>query len=135
MVSMNSFPGVFFTHTNDEVQIEFDSLWNWDGDWPCQSLGLLERLCKTTNSNVAYYTKSGTSHGISFESEFFAPNAEGISPHDFVLDAVNRKICCYKNFSADILNSCEYEVSDVCICAQKIADSQSHISYVLFGVA
>lgn len=56
---------------------------------------------------------TGTGHGVSNSSTFFSLNVNGVSPHDFVLDAVNRKVCSYKNFSSEILGTCEYEISNL----------------------
>jgi len=103
---------------------------------------------------VGYYTKIGTAHGISNSSEFFTPNAEGVSPHDFVLDAVNRKVCSYKNFSLELFDNCEYNISNITgICGfdqeerggsdgddsgksdERIKKAYSRLSYVLFVVS
>jgi len=154
MVLHNSYPGVFFIYTDDEVQKAYHSLWESSDDWSCKSAGLLELLSNSSLGSVGYYTKIGIGHGISNTSEFFEPNAEGVSPHDFVIDAVNRKVCSYKNFSLEFLDSCEYKVSNVTgFCPlsreesggsneeesekkrEEIKKSTSQVNYVLFGVA
>jgi len=74
---------------------------------------------------------------------FFQPNAEGVSPHDFVIDAVNRKVCSYKNFSSEFLDSCEYKVSNITgFCSvgdeeesgnKEIKNGYSQSNYFLYG--
>jgi len=141
-VSNNAIPGIFFTYTDDEIQQKFDSLWGNSDDYQCQTVGLLEHLANCSNASVGYYTMTGVGHGVANSSAFFSLNVNGVSPHDFVLDAVNRKVCCYKNFSTEILGSCEYEVSNLTgVCSfneEHIAGSggaKNNVPFIIAGVS
>jgi len=141
-VSNNAIPGIFFTYTNDDIQQEYDSMWGNSDDWQCQTVGLLEHLANCSNASVGYYAIPGIGHGVSNSSAFFSLNVDGVSPHDFVLDAVNRKVCCYKNFSSEILGSCEHEVSNltgVCSFNEEqsagTGEAKYYVPYIFAGLS
>jgi len=132
MTSKYSFPGVFFTYTDDTIQKTYASLLSPNDDWSCATAELLERMV-ISNENVGYYTKPGTLHGIIYKNDFFVPNSEGVSPASFLLPLVKRNVCSYKNFTSELLGTCEYEVSDITgICS--LSKKQSGLNYVIIGV-